>query len=422
MTALLDEAPPRRRVVLPPLHTGQQDVVASPARFKVLACGRRWGKTRLAAVLCVAKALEGGTAWWVAPTYTLAAEGWRVIKALVRQIPGSAVKETDRTVTFPGLTDGWVQVRSSDQEASLRGTGLDLAVMEEFAYAREESWTHEIRPALSDRHGSAMFISTPDGFNHFWTLFQRGDDPQYPEWASWQKPTLTNPYIDPQEIAQARRDLDEETFDQEYAASFVQRGSSVFRHVSELSTAGPRPFGHPQRDYVIGLDWGKVRDFTVISVWDVAARQQVFLDRFNQVDYTIQLTRVYSAIMHFRPLLILAEANSIGTPLIEHLQTKRFPVYPWTATAPAKKALIETYALGFERKALRLLNDPVQRAEHQAFRAEKLPSGLLRYRAPSGLHDDTVIAGALGYAACGLPRETDTHVLWGAERRSLRVS
>jgi hypothetical protein len=362
----------------------------------------------------VKRALQGGIAWWIAPTYTLAAEGWRVIKHLVAQIPGTQIRETDKLVTFPSLTPGWVQIRSSDQQGALRGVGLDFAVLEEFAYGREESWTEEIRPALTDRKGDAMFISTPDGFNHFWRLFQRGQDPLEPEWASWQKPTRTNPFIDPAEIEKAKEDLDEATFAKEYDAAFLAAGDALFRNVAELSTQPLLARGLPGRDYAIGIDWGKVRDFTVLSVWDIKARKQVYVDRFNRIDYRIQSTRVIELARRFRPLLILAEENSIGMPIIESLQARGLPIQGWTATAPAKKAMIELYQLGFERKALRLCSLPEQRAEHQAFRAEKLPSGLIRYTAPHGMHDDTVIAGALGFFCCGLPRTTPQRLTFGA--------
>ena len=404
------ESPAERQVIrLPALHQGQIDVVNSKARFKVLACGRRWGKTRLASALCIKCGLEGKVAWWVAPTYPLAAEGWRVIKRIAQQIPGVQIRETDRIVSFPA-TGGWIQIRSSVDEGSLRGTGLDFVVMEEYAFGRESAWTEEIRPALADKKGSAIFISTPDGLNHFWKLFRIGQDPDEPDWESWQKPTMTNPYIDPAEIEAARKDMPEDRFAQEFLAKFLSTGAGVFRHVEELSTMTPILRGVPGREYVVGMDWGRVSDFSVFSVWDLHARRQVYQDRFNQIDYTVQLSRFEATFARFRPILCIAEQNSIGAPLIELLHQKRYPVFPWVATVATKKVVIEAFQLALEQKTVRLLNDDVQKGELMAFQAKRLPSGLIRYSAPDGMHDDCVIANALANQATLLPRDQGTHL------------
>src|SRR4051812_17367224 len=89
-------------LTMPPLHRGQTEVRTHPARFKVLACGRRWGKTRLGAALCLETALNGGVAWWIAPTYKVAAVGWRQLKGLAQQVEGAEVREVDRKATLPG--------------------------------------------------------------------------------------------------------------------------------------------------------------------------------------------------------------------------------------------------------------------------------------------------------------------------------
>ena len=106
-------------ITLPKLHSGQKQVAHHPARFQVLACGRRWGKTRLGALRNVATGLEGGRAWWVAPSYPVASIGWRLIKRLSSQVPGTEKHEVDRIIDFPG--GGMVQVKSADNPDSLRG-------------------------------------------------------------------------------------------------------------------------------------------------------------------------------------------------------------------------------------------------------------------------------------------------------------
>ena len=147
----------RRRsavVTLPPLHPRQLEVARHPARFHVLAAGRRFGKTILGVTLCLRTGLEGGRTWWVSRSYKTAAEGWRELKGLAAQIPGADPREGDKILVLPG--GGTVEVRSAEEPGSLRGAGLDGLVFDEAAHSREEAWTHELRPALSDRKGWAL--------------------------------------------------------------------------------------------------------------------------------------------------------------------------------------------------------------------------------------------------------------------------
>ncbi len=196
-------------VLLPPLHSGQRGIAEHPARFRVLACGRRWGKTRLGAALCVAVGLHRGRAWWVAPSYKMAAVGWRLVRQLGQQVPGAQIKQADQMVLMPN--GGTVQVRSADDPQSLRGEGLDFVVMDECAFIQEAAWTEALRPALSDRLGRALFISTPKGRNWFWRAWSRGQEGGH-EWASWRFPTASNPFIAASEIEAARESLPERVF------------------------------------------------------------------------------------------------------------------------------------------------------------------------------------------------------------------
>jgi len=225
---MLATAQPTTRLRLPTFHPRQDEIARHPARFKVAACGRRFGKTRLGAALCMMTASHGGRAWWVAPTYKVARVGWRLIRRLALQVPGVDIQKADLSIIFPN--GGEIQVRSADNPDSLRGDGLDFLVMDECAFIAEEAWQEALRPALSDRRGRAMFISTPKGQNWFYRLWLRCLDPTQAEWHGWQLPTAANPYIDPGEIEAARVSLPERVFRQEYLAEFLaETGENAFR-------------------------------------------------------------------------------------------------------------------------------------------------------------------------------------------------
>lgn len=252
---------PTLEIVLPRLHPGQKKVRDSKARFKVLACGRRWGKTLLGVGLCVEVASKLGRAWWIAPSYPIAMIGWRSIKRLARSIPGAEIREGTLTVTLPG--GGWIQVKSADNPDSLRGEGLDLAVFDEAAFVVEQAWTEAIRPALSDRIGKALFISTPQGRNWFWRLWARGQAGD-PEWESWTFPTAANPHIAKEEIEAARLGSTERTFAQEYEADFSLSEGVFFPEWNEARHVIPVAEIPPEWVRWVAIDWGFADPFCAL--------------------------------------------------------------------------------------------------------------------------------------------------------------
>jgi phage terminase large subunit-like protein len=384
-------------------HPGQMDVHSHPARFKVLAAGRRWGKTRLGVNECLTTAAAGGRAWWVAPSYKMANVGWRPIRQMGARIRAD-VRRVDRQIVLSN--GGEVAVKSADNPDSLRGDSLDLVVIDEAAFVKPEAWNEALRPALSDRRGRAIFISTPKGRNWFWHLFNTtGDD-----WQSWQLPTTANPFIDPAEVEIARQQLPERVFRQEYLAEFIEDSSGVFRRVMDATTATEQDSAVTGHQYVIGVDWGKLNDFTVITVIDVTASEVVHVDRFNQIDYAVQLGRLTAIVDRFNPSSIVAERNSMGEPLVEQLQRQGLPVTPFVTTNATKTGIIDGLALAFERGDIAIPNDPVLVGELQAYEGERLPSGAMRYGAPAGMHDDAVMSLALAWSAVA---DSGPLLLWG---------
>jgi len=191
-------------------------------RFKLIAAGRCWGKTWLGSALCLNVALRGGRAWWIAPTYRVANVGWRGLNEMRNQIDKHITIErriVDRALLFANGGEVWV--KSADNPDGLRGDGLNLAVLDECAYMKEEAWSTALRPALSDRKGAALFISTPHGLNWFRDLWQRGQDDAFPDWKSWSFKTSDNPFIDKDEIEAARATMLSRIFRQEYEADFL---------------------------------------------------------------------------------------------------------------------------------------------------------------------------------------------------------
>jgi hypothetical protein len=392
--------PPDRQPTVFPVdytpHPGQAQVLASAVRFRVVACGRRWGKTETGKRAALDTAQNGGAAWWIMPSYTMSVEVWRSLKATLHGV-WSEKNEQTRLIVLPG--GGSIRVRSGDDPDSLRGASLDLAVLDEAAFLRESVWTSALRPALSDRRGRALFLSTPKGVgNWFHKVFSFGLDSGRSEWQSWQFPTAANPRIASDEIDSARRDLPDRVFRAEYLAEFLDDGGGVFRNVLGAATADPRSTPESGHRYVIGIDWGRV-DFSCAVVIDASTNRMVAIDRFNGIGWALQRGRLANLATIWQPQAIWAEENSIGGPNVEALRAEGLPIVGFTTTAQSKDDAITGLALALEREKLAIIPDPVMLHELQAYEMTRLPSGRFRYSAPNGEHDDTVIALALAYQA-----------------------
>jgi predicted phage terminase large subunit-like protein len=210
-------------IKIPPisLHAGQRRVLESPARFKVISAGRRFGKTLLAIewlTLMDGGALDGYPVAYFAPTYKLSLEVWNNVAKTLEPITQRSSR-TERRIEL--ITGGVIDFWTLEEPSAGRGRKYKRVVIDEAAHAPylKEAWEESIRQTLIDYKGEAMIISTPNGRNYFYDLYMRSLSDS--EWASFQMPTSTNPFISPDEIEQARRELPDLVFRQEYLAEFV---------------------------------------------------------------------------------------------------------------------------------------------------------------------------------------------------------
>jgi hypothetical protein len=342
-------------------------------------------------------ALRGKPVAWFAPNYRLLSDVWRQLQVTLGPAIAKLNQEERRLELRGG---GVVEMWSLDSPDAGRGRAYATVVIDEAAMVSnlDEAW-QSIRPMLTDLRGDAWFLSTPKGMNSFKILYDRGQDQEREDWRSWQMPSGENPYIQLEEIEAARQDMTEAAFNQEYLALFVNWEGSVIRRVGEAATATAKMQREAGHDYVVGCDWGRSNDYTVFVVLDTTSRAVVALDRSNRVDYALQCERLKALNDLWQPQQIIAEQNSIGQPIIEQLVRDGLRIQPYTTTNASKALAIESLALAFERGEIRILNDPVLVAELVSYQCERLPSGLLRYGAPSGQHDDTVMALAIAWTA-----------------------
>ena len=212
-------------MILTPL---QQEVKNDIARFTVLICGRRGGKT----VFSISQLLEHASkpnqkVWYVAPTYRQAEQiVWTQLKDILR-LKHWAKKLNETRLSANLINGSIIALKGADNYDGLRGVGLNFLCIDEFADVNDKAWYEVLRPTLSDTQGKALFCGTPKGFNWAYELYKKGQVKDE-GWSSWQYTTLDGGFVSVDEIESARADLDERTFKQEYEASFVTYSGSVY--------------------------------------------------------------------------------------------------------------------------------------------------------------------------------------------------
>lgn len=394
---------------LPALRPDQQAMLDHPARFKILACGRRYGKTVVDIRILTEHALQGEKLGFFSMTY-------RNLKNVYRELKDVLASHTRRfseaeiiELTNGGVIEFWsLQTANKD---TARGRKYDGVVIDEAAFIpnTEYVWNGVIRPTIADTQGFAVLSSSTNGRNQFFKWYQYGLDPTNTEWKSFHHPSSDNPDMTAEELESIRRETPDLYFRQEYLAEFLENEGAVFRRIGEnaileaLTSTYPRIAIEPimEHRYVFGVDWAMKNDFTVISVMDKETGQQVAMDRFNQVDWALQRGRLTALAAKYQPEVIYAESNSIGNPNIEALQRDGLPVQGFETTGTSKPMLIENLVLAFEQDEIKVLNDDILKGELMAYeRTVSAHTGRSQYSAPDGMHDDMVIALALALWAC----------------------
>ena len=368
-------------------------VANDPHRFKVLTCGRRWGKTLMCTEIALKKAMEGGHVWWVAPTYAVAGIAWRECKAMVKQIPiPYELHEADRQVNFTG-SGGFVGFKSAERPENLRGESLDYCVFDEADFIAETTWVDSIRPSLSDRKGGAIFISTPwiEG-SWFHKLWLRGQTQQDPETISWRFTSYTNPFLDPKEIDIAKETMATSSFKREFLGEWVGTvGARINREWLKYYDKLPEKL-----DIGMGVDLAistkTEADFTAACILgrDKAGKVYILAVERAKIGFGETQTFIKRLADKYKPSTIAIESVAYQAALVEQLQS--------------------TTKLNI--KGIKSTKDKVThfgplegRIEHgQVLLSRDLPEyfedELLHFPMP-GWHDDTVDALSLAFDALG---------------------
>ena len=406
--ALLAEADPAAatevvralgKSVFVPHSGGQSDVAASDARFRVLRAGRRWGKTQLAAHECLMAALAkpGQMVWWIANSDKNVRRGYRAVKAQVPRLLLTADPPSeganDRILRFKNGSQ--IEFYTAGTPDALAGEGVDFVVVDEAALIPENVWFQLLRPTLADHHGRALIISTPRGRNWFHTVWQRGQQSGN-MYESWHFISTDSPYIDDEEIEDARQTLPDLIFRQEHLAEFVANAASMFI----LPEGSVQPgLVAPEGWVTLGVDLAKKEDFTVIKGVNTETRLPCFYDRWNEVSWDIQEDYILNTVRTLEEdpavegVSVLIDSTGVGDVVFDQLDYKGLDVVGVNfASGNIKERMVRQLAADIEQGRAFIIED--ERDEFEAYEYNITPAGRYKFEASVG-HDDKVSASLL---------------------------
>jgi len=395
----------------PALHEKQIEVLKSlkKHRFNVCVAGRRWGKTSLSIVASFEKAMAGEKVWVIFPVYPQAMDSFRVMKSLARQFPEEyiTIREVEKRIEF--ANGGSIQIKSADKPERLRGAGgLSLVVFDEAAYQSKETW-ETVRPILSDSLGKALFISTPNGMNWFYELYENAklkDD-----WKVYHYPTESNPNIQQEELFQAREELGSLVYAQEFLAEFTEVGHMFkrewFKYFDVIDGEDP--------EYILGDEVVKHSELSIFGTMDTAlsiketadysvimtvgstpSGKLLVMDVFRaRLEAPELLPQIEAKISEYNMSWLGVEDSSFGLGIIQMARRQGLPIRNLKADK-SKTARAVPAAAGVENGSIWFLKNAKWLVEFER-ELTSFPS--------SGSHDDQV--DALAYAArFGIVRKT----------------
>jgi hypothetical protein len=381
---------------------GQENILRSEARFRTLAAGRRWGKTKVAAHEIVRRARKDKQMlWWVANTYKNVSRGYREV---VAQLPSSwlakpAPAYTSTTKILQLKNGTMIEFYSGGSPDALAGEGVDFVVVDEAALIPDNVWQQSIRPTLMDTGGEAFIISTPRGHNWFWEMWKLGQQGKA-GYESWRFAQTANPYVPQAETDAAENELPTIIFKQEIMAEFLAAGASIFGMGLERSDSVVDEIVEPRGNIFVGIDLAKKQDFTVITADREIDGMPCYYERFQELDWPTQQNRIGAAIAELEDtpgvesVTALLDSTGIGDVVYDNLTAAGVDVMPVQFTNQSKEQMARLLAADMEHGRARILAD--MREEFESYEFTLTPSGRYQFEAASG-HDDMVAAKMLSH-------------------------
>lgn len=382
-------------------------------RFIAGACGSKFGKTYGCSIRVAKEAWDnpGSLNWWVAPSYKQAEIAYRLVKRLLpKTMCNPRPSDLRLEVLDPdGNHYSDIEFKSADNDDNLRGFAVNFFVLDEAARISRAAYD-SVMTTTTQTDGRGVIISTPKGRGWFYDEYQKGekghlqegDVDEYPEWLSIRMPTWANPTVKASRIMTLRKNMPHDVFEQEIAARFLLESAGVFRGIRGcikngiLGPGGQHVWERPidGHRYVMGVDLARKRDYSVIMVFDTKRRHMVYYDRFNALEWSIQKARIIEAAKKYKARVTI-DSTGLGDPITQDIRNAGVAVDPFIFSSRSKQDLVEKLRVSIEFANISFPQIPVLVRELERYEYKINSNGHVGYSAPSGAHDDTVMALAL---------------------------
>ena len=380
-------------------HAKQREVIngilESGAKYHVAAIGRQFGKSLMGMNLALYWMINHRPCkvLWVSPVYSQASKVHKELYAAIAQ--SGLVKNNNFSANELELRNGSTIIfRSAERYDNIRGLTCDYGIIDESAFMKDDAWQEAIRPVFAVRGKKVLFISTPKGKNWFHNLYQLGNSPDYPNYVSYAGSSYDTPYIELEEIEDAKKTIAPNIFKQEYLAQFIDSGGEVFSDIDRNTF----PTYTPANGKVYcGIDLGKQEDYTVATFIDQQGKV-IHIYRNNKQEWTTMIREILVLVRKYHAT-VMVEVNSIGDVIYEQLKRQWQDTHPFVTSSKTKNEIIEGLILDFNNAEVNIPSKelfPPLYSELSVFTYEYNPKTRnIRYGHPVGLHDDTVISLAI---------------------------
>ena len=380
-------------------HSKQLEIhkaIEGDGKYFVVSIGRQFGKTVMGQNQIIKWAVENSNfkCSWISPTYKQAKKVFRELIKALGNCPyySKPPNQSDLIIYFDNGSE--IIFYSAEAYDSIRGETFDAIVGDEVAFWKREAWTEVIKATVLVRGKKVLLLSTPKGKNLFYELANQSiSNDQY---KTFKGTSYDNPYIDIEEIEDAKRTLPDHIFRQEYLAEFLEDASTVFRNIKESVKKSTGNL------YYAGVDLGRSDDYTVLTIVD-QYNNEVYCDRWRHMDWSTIIGYIVVALNKYKPKTLI-ESNGAQDSIFEQIRDRvsfnKHTIEPFITTSTSKQSIIEDLIVSFEEKEIGIIGHDFQLNELEVFTYEyNVKSRQIKYSAPTGLHDDYVMSRAIAQKA-----------------------
>lgn len=380
-------------------HPKQRDiinsVIHSEAKYHIVCVGRQFGKSLMGMNILLYWAINQPKSkiLWVSPIFAQARKVHQEIESAIWKsgIILSSNKSKNQLILNNGSE---IYFKSAENYQSIRGYSFNYTIIDECAYVDENAWIEAIRPTMVVNGKKALFLSTPKSKNFFYKLYKLGESDEYPNYKSYRGSSYDSPFINTQEIEDAKNTIPENIFKQEYLAEFLDSGGEVFSNLDMITYS---QYPSPNGKIFAGIDLGRQVDYSVLTLMDQDGKIIDIL-RTNQTDWNDIVNQFSQKINQYNASTYV-EVNSVGDVFYDLISKKVKTIYPFQTSNNTKREIIEGLILDMNEGNIRIPSKdlyPPLYEELSNFTYQYSPkSRSIKYGAPNGFHDDCVMSLAI---------------------------